>query len=78
MNHPFSIECARRLVRRPDVAAEKDVAGKVTRLYRVLHGRAPKGEEVRLAEEYLGGGGDVAWERYAQGLLMSNEFVFVD
>jgi Protein of unknown function (DUF1553)/Protein of unknown function (DUF1549) len=78
MNHPFSIECARRLVRRPDVVAEKEIAAKVTRLYRVLYGRAPKAEELRLAEEYLGAGGDVAWDRYAQALLMANEFVFVD
>jgi hypothetical protein len=78
MNHPFSIESARRLARRPDVIAEKDVAGKVTRLYRVLYGRAPKAEELRLAEEYLGKGGDAAWERYAQALLMADEFVFVD
>jgi len=78
MNHPFSIECARRLVRRPDVVAEKDVAAKVTRLYRILYGRCPKAAELRLAEEYLGGGGDAAWERYGQGLLMANEFVFVD
>ncbi len=78
MNHPFSIECARRLVRRPDVAAEKDVAGKVTRLYRLLYGRAPKSEELLLAEEYLRDGGDVAWERYGQALLMADEFVFVD
>ena len=75
MNHPFSIECARRLVRRPDVAAEKNVAGKVTRLYRLLYGRAPKSEELLLAEEYLSGGGDVAWERYGQALLMSDEFL---
>jgi hypothetical protein len=78
MNHSFAIECARRLVRRPDIAAGKDVAGKVTRLYRVLYGRVPKAEELRLAEEYLGAGDDVAWERYAQALLMSNEFAFVD
>jgi hypothetical protein len=78
MNHPFSIECARRLAHRPDVIAEKDTAGKVTRLYRVLYGRAPKAEERRLAEEYLKEGGDAAWERYAQALLLSNEFVFVD
>jgi hypothetical protein len=78
MNHPFSIECARRLVRRPDVAAAKEVTGKVTRLYRVLYGRAPKAEELRLAEEYLADGRDITWERYSQALLMSNEFVFVD
>ena len=67
MNHPFSIECARRLAHRPDVAAEKDVAGRVTRLYRLLYGRTPKTEELRLAEEYLGAGGDGAWETLRAG-----------
>jgi hypothetical protein len=78
MNHPLSIECARRLAHRPDVVAEKGTAGKVTRLYRVLYGRAPKAEELRLAEEFLKRGGAAAWEQYAQALLISNEFVFID
>jgi hypothetical protein len=78
MNHPFGVECARRLVHRPDVAAEKDVVSKVTRLYRLLCGRPPRTVESQLAEEYLRDGGDVAWERYGQALLMSNEFVFID
>jgi hypothetical protein len=78
MNNSFVIECARRLVHRSDVAAEKSVAAKVARLYRVLYGRPPSGEELRLADEYLRNGGDSVWERYAQALLMANEFVFVD
>jgi hypothetical protein len=79
MNNPFAIDCARRLVKRPDVVGEKTVAGKVTRLYRLLYGRAPTGEELALAQEYLGNMlGDAAWERYGQALLLANEFVFVD
>jgi hypothetical protein len=78
MNHPFSIESARRLAHRSDVVAVKDTTGKVTRLYHILYGRAPKAEELRLAEEYLGAGGDEPLERYTQALLIANEFVFVD
>jgi hypothetical protein len=80
MNHPLSIECARRLVRLPDVAGAKEVNARVARLYRLLYGRGPADDEVRLAQEYLeaAGGGEVAWERYAQALLMANEFVFID
>jgi hypothetical protein len=78
MNHPFVIECARRLVHRSDVAAEKRVAAKVALLYRVLYGRPPSGEELRLADDYLRDGDGSAWERYAQALLMANEFSFVD
>jgi len=51
---------------------------KVTRLYRVLYGRLPKDEELRLAKEYLSGGEEMVWERYAQALLISNEFVLID
>jgi hypothetical protein len=79
MNNPFAIECARHLVRRPEVAAEHDAAGKIGRLYRLLYGRGPTAEELSLAREYLGGSPTpVAWERYAQALLLANEFVFID
>jgi hypothetical protein len=79
MNNPFVIDCARHLVRRPDVVAAKTVTAKVTRLYRLLYGRAPTSEEAALAQEYLGTmPADVTWDRYGQALLVANEFVFVD
>jgi hypothetical protein len=79
MNDPFVIEMARHLIRRPEVAGETGVAGKVTRLYRLLYGRVPSGEEMALAVGYLGKGPTpVAWERYGQALLLANEFTFAD
>jgi hypothetical protein len=78
MNNPFVLECARGLLHRPKVAAEKDAAGGVDRLHRLLYGRAPKPDEVALAKEFLGSAPNAAWERYAQALLLANEFVFVD
>jgi hypothetical protein len=80
MNNPFVLECARRLVRRPEVAAEPDVARRVERLNRLAYGRAPTAEETALALDFVGPapGTPVAWERYAQALLLANEFVFVD
>jgi hypothetical protein len=79
MNHPFVLECARRLVSRPEVAGEKDFGSKVVAVYRLLYGRAPAAAEVELAKEFLGGAVESpAWARYAQGLLMANEFAFVD
>jgi hypothetical protein len=79
MNNPFALDCARRLVQRPDVAGRKDVASRVERLYRLLFGRLPSAEELALARAYLGQGGAAAgWERYAQALLLTNEFLFVD
>jgi hypothetical protein len=79
LNDPFALECARALASRPEVTAEKDVGPKVTALYRLLYGRAPVPEEVTLAQQFLGGAADMAtWARYAQGLMMANEFAFVD
>jgi hypothetical protein len=78
MNNPFVIECARQLVQLPEVAAEKDCARRVEHLYRRLYGRAATAEEVSLARAFTGGMEVDRWVRYAQGLLMANEFAFVD
>jgi hypothetical protein len=78
MNNPFVIECARHLVQSPEIAREKDCARRVQLLYRRLYGRMPTAEEVSLAREFTGGMETIRWVRYAQGLLMANEFVFLD
>jgi mono/diheme cytochrome c family protein len=80
MNNPFVIESARQLLLRPEIAAEKDLAGKLDRFYRLLYGRAPTAEDIAMATQFLAenGGTPAAWERYVQGLLLANEFVFVD
>ncbi|MBI1788559.1 MAG: PSD1 domain-containing protein [Acidobacteria bacterium] len=52
-------------------------AGKITEVYRLLFGRAPEKREVELGLEFVRGGPD-AWPRYAQVLLSSNEFTFVN
>jgi hypothetical protein len=79
MNNPFVLGCARGLMKRPQVAAEKDADDRVSCLHRLLYGRAPQPDEVALAKEFLGSAPDAtAWERYAQALLLANEFVFVD
>ena len=80
LNHPFSQECARRLARRPDVAAAPDPAARVRRMYRIVYGRLPAPEEAEFARAFVGGGGpaEAAWERYAQALLVANEFAFID
>jgi hypothetical protein len=79
LNHPFVLECARSLVGRPEIAGEKDFGRKVAALYRLAYGRAPTESEIALAREFLGAAVESpAWARYAQGLLMANEFAFVD
>ncbi|HEY7308503.1 MAG TPA: PSD1 and planctomycete cytochrome C domain-containing protein [Gemmataceae bacterium] len=78
MNNPFVIDCARKLVQLPEIAAEKDCSRRVEYLYRRLYGRAPTTQEINLAREFTGGMESTRWIRYAQGLLMSNEFTFLD
>jgi hypothetical protein len=79
MNNPFVLDCARKLVQRPEVAGEKDAGRRVERLYALLYGRPPAVAETALAREYLGDNATpVIWERFAQALLLANEFVFVD
>ena len=78
MNNPFAIECARYLIQLPEIASEKDCARRVEYLYRRLYGRGPTGDEISLAREFTAGMEPIRWVRYAQGLLMANEFVFLD
>ena len=93
MNGELVIEQARRLSQRPDVRAIEDAAARVERLHEIAFGRRAASDEVVLALDYLarqeaGGEGAPAdkaqssgldpWARYAQVLLLSNEFAFVD
>lgn len=79
MNSPFLLEQASALVRRPDVLSIADSRLRITRLYQLLYGRAPEAAEVRLGEKFVSGvSGESTWERYAQVLLLANEFAFVD
>ncbi|HVA47650.1 MAG TPA: PSD1 and planctomycete cytochrome C domain-containing protein [Pirellulales bacterium] len=71
---------AARLLREP---SSEDA--RVERIYRWVFGRPPRERERQLAREFLAGTSVVAgavklspWEQYAQALLGSNEFVFVD
>jgi len=79
MNHPFIIENAKHLVRRKDIASEKENRAKIGRMFLLAYGRPSTKAEVDLALEYLGAMPNAAmWDRYAQALLLANEFVFVD
>jgi hypothetical protein len=94
MNSPFVIDQAKHLVERPEVAAISDPAKRIQELYRLLYGRAPAPDEVQLGLRYLKAAERAPtavsqpapvtsehltpWEKYAQVLLMANEFVLVD
>jgi mono/diheme cytochrome c family protein len=80
MNSPFVIEQARHLVARADVQAQKEGAERIGYLYRLLYGRPAEPDEVALGLRFVAEAENpqTAWAKYAQVLLLSNEFTFVD
>jgi hypothetical protein len=79
MNHPLVLECARAVAAHPEVAGQTEFDRKVRALYQLLYGRPPQPEEIDLARRFLSSAaGNSSWPRYAQGLLLANEFAFVD
>ena len=67
------------VARRGDALAAQVKPGEIREIYRRIFARDPLDAEMRLAREYLGAGatGD-RWAAYAQALLNSNEFLFVN
>jgi mono/diheme cytochrome c family protein len=55
-----------------------DNAQRIDEAYRLLFQRAPTPQEKKVGLDYLRSAGDKAWPEYAQVLLISNEFQFVD
>ena len=78
MNHPFVMECAKNVLKRPEIASEKDTTRRVERVYQLLFGRSAREEELTLAMAFVGKSGDAVWARYVHALMQTNEFVFVD
>ena len=82
LNSPFVVEQAKAVVARPEVQVAKTPEAKVRQLNRIVLGRDPRADEVAVAMEFVATatkpGEPSAWELYAQALLMSNEFLFVD
>jgi hypothetical protein len=84
MNSPFAIEQTKQLVARAEIAEKTEPAERVKAIYETILAREPSEDELRLGTEFIAACGDTegqplsAWEQYAQVLLMSNEFAFVD
>ena len=89
MNSPFVIEQARHFLQRPDVAGQTKDEAKIKRMYQLTYGRDADASEIALGLRFLAEArkSDEAkkatlplsmWEQYAQVLLLSNEFAFVD
>ncbi len=89
MNSPFVVEQAQHFVQRADVAAQTKDKAKINRMYQLAYGRAAEAEEIALGLRFVteasksvegkkAGLPLSAWQQYAQVLLLSNEFAFVD
>ncbi len=59
------------------ISAEKDDAARIKKAYPLLYAREASEREVQLGLEFLRAGAS-AWPEYAQALLSSNEFLFVN
>jgi hypothetical protein len=79
LNSPFVLAQAEALNRQPEIAEAAGVAARVALLYRRVLWREPAAEERALAEEFLGPTpGPERWARFAQVLLLANEFSHCD
>jgi hypothetical protein len=83
MNSPFVRAQAESVLRQPDVAAAKTADERIVAVYRRVLSRSPDAEEAAMARSYL----SLAalddpvrrqWVNLVQGLLLSNEFEFVE
>ena len=80
MNNPLVIQAAKSLLARGDVAAEADETKRISRLFQRVFGREAAPDEVAWAQRFLSEAASrgAAWDELAQGLLLANEFVFID
>jgi hypothetical protein len=85
-NSPFVVEQARQLAARGEVSSVTDTDQRIRRLYFLLFGREPNDDELALGRQYLSSppvagephGQLDPWQRYAQALLLTNEFTYID
>ena len=85
MNSPFVIEQVRALVAQPPFQKSPACADQVQELYARIFARRAESAEVEAGLQFLAKAGEPsgpaplsAWEKYAQVLLETNEFAFVD
>ncbi len=82
LNGPLVAEQANALVRRLERECGQDDAARIERAYQLLFQRSPQPREQSWGEAFLADqrmmDRDAGWRQYAQMLLISNEFLFVD
>ena len=77
MNGPFARDAAKKLAASPAVQKLTDPAERLDLLYLTVYGRKPSADERTLALAFVAKGTD-RWADLTHGLLMTNEFAFVD
>jgi hypothetical protein len=83
MNGPLALDCARKALARPEIAGEKEFFRRIELLHKLLYSRNASDDDRRFADEFFGPDpvsreSKDLWERYVHGLLLTNEFAFVD
>jgi hypothetical protein len=87
LNSPFVIEQAKRLAASVGHTDAEPIEVRLKELYARVLARKPEAHEIAAAVRFLGAASAAegtgtepltAWERYAQVLLATNEFIFVD
>ena len=77
LNSGLVMEAADTLAERLQEEAGDNSRARIRRAYRVVFGREPTGDEMRLGREFVETEPD-SWPRYAQTLLSSAEFLHVN
>jgi Protein of unknown function (DUF1553)/Protein of unknown function (DUF1549)/Planctomycete cytochrome C len=85
MNSPFVLEQAKALASRADLPPATDLEARINRFYLDLFGRPAEPQEIEAGRRFVESQPKTEadkvptpWEEYAQVLMMTNEFVFLD
>jgi hypothetical protein len=79
LNSPFILDCANALASRV-TRSNKGTPSQIKEAYRILFGREPDANELKLGLDFLKGADAIQdrWAEYAQALMISNEMLYVD
>jgi hypothetical protein len=80
MNSPLVAQESQHLAERLSKEAGKEDAARIRRAYELLYSREAQNAEIQAGLEFLrqGASSATAWQQYAQALLASNEFIFLN
>ena len=76
LNGPLVLQQATALAERTRRPRQSQPDERIARMFQLALGRQPSADEMRSAKSFLDAGG--SWPDFAQVMLLSNEFSFVD